>query len=53
MWHKHVEVTFCGCAMWQELADVDHWLSATWHYGGAHLSGDLCQGGAHNGEVDQ
>jgi hypothetical protein len=27
--------------------EVDHWLTATWHYGGAHLSGDLCLGGAH------
>jgi hypothetical protein len=26
---------------------MDHWLTATWHYGGAQLSGDLCQGGAH------
>jgi hypothetical protein len=26
---------------------VDHWLTTTWHCGGAHLSGGLCQGGAH------
>jgi hypothetical protein len=29
------------------LGEVDHWMTATWHYGGAHLSGDLCLGGAH------
>jgi hypothetical protein len=33
----------CGIS-WDE---VDHWLAATWHCGGAHLSGDLCLGGAH------
>jgi hypothetical protein len=27
--------------------EVDHWLTGTWHCGGAHLSGDLCSGGAH------
>jgi hypothetical protein len=25
--------------------EVDHWLTATCHCGGAHLSGDLCQDG--------
>jgi hypothetical protein len=33
----------CGID-WDE---VDHWLTATWHCDGAHLSGDLCLGGAH------
>jgi hypothetical protein len=27
--------------------EVDHWLTATWHCGGARLSGDLCLGGTH------
>jgi hypothetical protein len=27
--------------------EVDHWLAATWHCGGAHLSDALRQGGAH------
>jgi hypothetical protein len=29
------------------LGEVDHWMTATWHWGGAHLSGDSCLGGAH------
>jgi hypothetical protein len=27
--------------------EVDHWLTTTWHCSGAHLSGDLCLGGAY------
>jgi hypothetical protein len=27
--------------------EVDHWLTATWHCGGTHLSGDLYLGGDH------
>jgi hypothetical protein len=42
-----VDVGCCGSVMWHRLGEVDHWLAATWHYGGAHLSGDLWQGGAH------
>jgi hypothetical protein len=33
----------CGIG-WGE---VDHWLTATWQCGGAHLLGDLYLGGAH------
>jgi hypothetical protein len=39
----------CGIG-WDEM---NHWMIAIWQYSGAHLSGDLCQGGAHMGDVVQ
>jgi hypothetical protein len=33
--------------MWHRLGEVALLWPVTWHCGGAHLSGDLCQGGAH------
>jgi hypothetical protein len=47
MLHGLGDVACYGCAMWHRLDEVDHWLAATWHCGGAHLSSDLFQGGAH------
>ena len=32
------EVALLYGAMWQWSDEVAHWLSATWHLGGAHLS---------------
>jgi hypothetical protein len=46
-------VACCSCAMWHGLGEVDHWLAAMWYCGGAHLSGDLCQGGTYMGDVVQ
>jgi hypothetical protein len=47
------EVALCSHAMWHKLGEVALTWPATWHCGGAHLSGDLCQSEAHMGDVVQ